>query len=287
MSKIYKTPEAKSRIMGLYDQKLKSLNINYEELDIPTSFGRTRIVKTGNPAGKPIVLFHGFNAGAPLTLEAVLGLLDAYQFYGVDTIGQTTKSEENRLNSKDLSYGKWAAEVVKGLALEKANFIGISYGAYILQKMIRHQPDLVGKAIFVVPSGLVSGPIGPSITQLTIPLLAFKITKKEKHMKKFLSAFVPDDDAFMQSLLAEMMNGTYLDTSIPKLLKEKDVANFQAPVYVIGADNDVYFPGQKTIDRCKVLFPNFKEGVLLKDSKHMPGKNDFGLIQEKIKGWIG
>lgn len=287
MSKIYKSPAAKEAIMALYDEKLKGLNINYEELDIPTSFGNTRIIKTGNPAGKPIVLFHGFNAGAPITLEAVTGLLNDYLFYSVDTLGQTTKSEENRLNSKDLSYGVWASEVIQNLQQEKANVIGISYGAYILQKAIQHQPELFGKVIFVVPSGLVSGPIGPSITQLTIPLIKFKITKKDKHLKQFLKAFVPDDDEHMHRLLKEMMNGTYLDTNIPKLLKEKDVKDFNVPVYAMGADNDIYFPGQKVIDRCKALFPNFQEGHLLKDSKHMPAKSSFREVQKKIKEWIG
>jgi len=57
--------------MSLYDEKLESLNIEYTKLDIHTKYGRTRILKTGNPNGKPIVLLHGFNAGAPLTLEAI------------------------------------------------------------------------------------------------------------------------------------------------------------------------------------------------------------------------
>jgi pimeloyl-ACP methyl ester carboxylesterase len=286
MSSIYKNKQAKIDLMNLYDQKLKSLQIAYENIDVNTKFGNTRIIKAGNDSGKKIVLFHGYNAGAPLTLEAVIGLMDTYCFYAIETIGQATKSDETTINIKDDSFAIWANEVLDGLQISSANFIGISYGAFILQKLITHKPEKVSSCIFVVPSGIVSGNAWESITKLTLPFLRYKITKSDTHLRSFIKAFVPENDTFMMNMLTIIMKGIKLDTRIPKLLKKKDITHFTKPVYIIAAKNDVYFPGEKIKRRSTELFNNLQEAYLLKESKHMPSKENFKEIQAKIKEWI-
>ena len=111
--------------------------------------------------GKKVILFHGINAGAPLTLEAVKELRKDYLLFAIDTIGQATKSDETVLGIKDKSYAIWAKEVLNELKIENVICIGISYGSFILQKLISHYPNVVSKCIFVVPSGLVNGTFLP------------------------------------------------------------------------------------------------------------------------------
>jgi pimeloyl-ACP methyl ester carboxylesterase len=149
-----------------------------------------------------------------------------------------------------------------------------------------YKPQLIKKCILVVPSGIVNGNIWESTKKLTFPLIRWKITKKEKHLKSFLNAFVPIEDDFLLRMLSLMLKGVKLDTRIPKLLKPKEVENFTAPVYIIAAKGDVYFPGEKIAIRSKKLFPNLKKVYLLENSKHMPSKNTFSIIQQKIKEWI-
>lgn len=287
MSIIYKNKQAKIDLMNLYDEKLQSLQITYENIDVSTKFGNTRVVKTGNNDGEKIVLFHGYNAGAPLTLEAVKGLIDIYCIYAIETVGQATKSDEAIVNIKDNSFAVWADEVLDGLQISSANFIGISYGAFILQKLITYKPSKVAKCIFVVPSGIVSSNVWESITKLTLPFLRYKITKSDAHLRSFIKAFVPEDDTFMIKMLSLIMKGVKLDTRIPKLLKKKDISDFNKPVYIVAAENDVYFPGEKIKERSKKLFNNLKEVHLLNDAKHMPSKDTFKEIQSKIKEWVG
>lgn len=286
MGTIYKNNQAKIDLMNLYDKKLNDLQINFTNIDIVTKFGKTRVVKTGNPKAKKIVMFHGYNAGAPITLEAVKGILDNYCFYVIETIGQATKSDETKINIKDASFALWAEEVLNKLEIQKANIIGISYGAFIVEKIMIHKPLLIEKCILVVPSGIVNGNIWESTRKLTIPLIRWKITQKEKHLKSFLSAFVPLENEFLRTMLSVMMKGVKLDTRIPKLLKPREVKNFKAPVYIIAAKNDIYFPGEKIAIRSKKLFSNLKEVYLLEDSKHMPSMNTHSIIQQKITNWI-
>lgn len=272
--------------MRLYDEKLKSLQIEYKEIDVKTSFGNTRVIQTGNENGRPVVLFHGINAGAPLTLEAVKELRTYYLLYAVDTIGQATKSDENSIDIVDNSYALWADEIFKQLNINKAYFIGVSYGAYILQKLISHNPDMVTKCIFVVPSGLVNGRFVTSMLKLTFPLVRFLITKKEDHLRKFLGAFVPKDDEYMFKLQKALLTGVNMDYRRPRLLQEKEVDKYKNPVYMIVADNDVFFPGLEAVERAKQLFNNFRAVHMLRNAKHMPHKGNYTEIQEKIKSWL-
>ena len=272
--------------MNLYNEKIKDLQIEYTNIDVDTKFGRTRVVKTGNPNGKTIVMLHGYNAGAPITIEAIKGIVDKYCFYVIETVGQATKSEETIINIKDDSFALWVDEVLQKLDIEKTTIIGISYGAFIAEKLMTYRPQRIENCILVVPSGIVSGNFWESTKKLTLPFLIWNITKKEKHLRSFLSAFVPVEDKFLYKMLSTIMKGVKLDTRIPKLLKVKEVKNFNAPVYVITAKNDVYFPGEKIASRSKELFSNLKDVHILESSKHMPSKNTYPIIQQKILEWI-
>lgn len=286
MKSIYKNEKAKTDLMSLYNEKLSSLDIDYEELDIETKFGLTRVIKTGNPKGKSIVLFHGINAGAPLTIEAVKELRDDYLLFAIDTIGQATKSAETVLNIKDDSYAIWAEEVIEKLNIENADFIGISYGAYILQKLMTYRPKTIDKCIFIVPSGLVNGSPWESLVKLTFPLIRFMITKKDNHLKAFTKAFIPENDDFMFRMQKILLLGVNIDYRRPTLLTEKDVVNFDKPVFIIEASDDIFFPGKEAEKRSREIFKNLKEVYFLKNSKHMPSKETFPEIQMKIREWL-
>ena len=283
---IYKRSDVKDKILQMYDEKLSSLNISFEDIDVKTSYGNTHVIRTGNQEGKKLVIFHGINAGAPIALEAIKELGDHYDLYAIDTIGQATKSDETILEIKDDSYAIWADEVVAGLGIEKADFIGISYGAFILQKLITHRPERVGKCIFVVPSGLVNGKMFRSLIDLSLPLMKFLITKSDSNLKSFLKNFVPEDDTFMLRLQREILLGVKMDYRRPQLLKASDISHFSNPIYMIVADDDIFFPGDEAVKKAKIIFKNLQEVYFLPDCKHMPHARDFPLIQSKLRSWL-
>ncbi|MEO1435505.1 MAG: alpha/beta hydrolase [Bacteroidota bacterium] len=285
MSELYKTKAAKEQIMALYDQKLASLNIEYTNLDISTSFGRTRVIRTGDPSSRPIVVFHGIHAGAPLTLEAIKELNDAFCLYVVDTIGQATKSDYAKLKINGPDFGVWANEVFEGLELDRTDVIGVSYGGFIVQKLITHHPERIDRCVLVVPAGLANGPFGESMKKLSWPLLRFMLTKKDAHLVQFLDAFSGADPYNFQFQKA-LLTGVKMDYRRPGILQAKDVAGFDRPVFMIVSDQDVFFPSDPSIRHAKKRFANLKDVHVLEGSKHMPGPEHFSVIQAKIRNWL-
>jgi pimeloyl-ACP methyl ester carboxylesterase len=283
---IYKTPEARQSLMRLYDRKLAELGLDCESIRVETFAGETHILAAGPADGPPVVLFHGINAGAPLTLEAVKGLAGRYRLYGIDTPGQATRSAETRLPLNDNSLGRWAEEVLDGLGLEQAAVIGVSYGAFLLQKLMQQAPGRIGKAIFVVPGGLVNGDPLPTLRRVSLPLLRFMVTKSDRHLARFLDAFMHNAGPFELEMQRTLLLGFRMDYRRPPLLRAEDVARLTAPVHVMVADNDVFFPGDRALERCRAMFSNLAGYHVLENSKHMPARYRFPEIQAKIREWL-
>jgi len=53
-------------------------------------------------------------------------------------------------------------------------------------------------------------------------------------------------------------------------------------MHIIGADNDLLFPGKKMLKRAQEIFPSLYEGKLLKNSKHVPRQIDNHEISKLI-----
>ncbi|MEM6726149.1 MAG: alpha/beta hydrolase [Bacteroidota bacterium] len=285
MPGFYKSEAARKQIMDLYDLKLASLDIKYTNLDIPTRFGRTRVIRTGDPANRPLVIFHGIHAGAPLTLEAIKELNDSLCLYAIDTVGQATKSEATKLNINGPDFGLWADEVFEAFPFDQADVIGVSYGGFIAQKLMVHHPERINRCVFVVPAGLANGDFGTSMRQLSWPLMRYILTKKDEHLAQFLSAFSGDDEHHFQFQKA-LLTGVKMDYRRPGILKAKDVTGFDRPVYLIVAGQDVFFPADRSIQKAKQVFASLKAVHILDGSKHMPGPDDFPVIQSLIRSWL-
>ncbi|MEP6925014.1 MAG: alpha/beta hydrolase [Pyrinomonadaceae bacterium] len=284
---IYKSEKDKQEILKLYDQKLASLNVRYDEQFVETFVGgQTHIISLGEAGLPPVVLLHGLNAGAPMALEVIKGLAAKYRIHAIDIIGQAGKSAETRISVKDLSYGKWLAEVFDRLQLEKVPVIAVSYGAFVLQRLIAYQPQRIERAIFVVPAGIVGGSFFQSVFKLLLPMRKFLKTKQMSDLLKFMDAFYTTKDDFSIAFQKLTLLGVNMDMRRPPLLKIDEMKLLDGPVYVLAADDDVFFPAEKMIKRCRQIFKTLAETKILPNSKHVPGDKDYDEIEKNIGRWL-
>lgn len=283
---IYKNAKSKSIIMDLYDKKLNFCEVEYKSIYTNTFAGKTHVLQVGNSEKPPLVVLQGIHAGSGTTLSAIKKLTSCYQLYIIDTIGQATKSSETTLPLKGNHLANWLNEVLDELELKNVSILGISYGAFLLQKLITYYPEKINKVIFLVPSGLTNGSLSQSFKKITVPLIKFMFFKKNKHLKQMMNAFYTEydkDDVLFQKTI---LTGVKMDFRRPHILTAKQTKLFDKPVYIIAAENDIFFPANEAIKKCEELFPNFKESFILKSSKHIPGNKSFLDIEEKVKEWL-
>jgi hypothetical protein len=120
-SALYGTPDGYARVVEFYNRTMDSIGLSYEDRFIRTGSGMTHVISCGNPAGRPVVLWHGQNANASTLARWIPSLAPEYSICAVDTVGGLGQSASTRLDRKSLAFGEWAAEVVEGLELSRAS----------------------------------------------------------------------------------------------------------------------------------------------------------------------
>lgn len=282
MESLFKSPEGKSQILSLYNEKLEELNIEYSYKTVATKFGETNIVFTGNPENPPILLLHGSNGCAPIALETYPNLSKYFSVYAIDVLAQPNKSAETRLSMKDESYGEWVTDLIDQLNLDKVTLAGFSFGGLIILKTLEFDESKIKEVYLSAPAYIVNGNPIKAIFKFFIPMKRFMKTKKEKYVEKFLSEVFTDRDEFAIKFLSKVFLHFNMDFTPVPVISTKNAQAIQTPITLIAAKNDVMFPGVKMLKRAKRIFPSLKYDLLLENSKHVQSKCDNLLIEELI-----
>lgn len=189
--KKYRSKKAGENILRTYDELLKQWGLPIDERFIETRYGKTHVIVAGNPKGKPVVLFHGVGDDAALMWIYNAKALGAqFQLYAVDTIGGPGKSECSEKYTKDFEDAIWIDDILDGLQLKTASFIGVSHGGYLVQLYTAMRTERVEKAISI--SGAIAAGVStysPMKTMMKIffPEAMFPTNKNVIKLLKKLS----------------------------------------------------------------------------------------------------
>lgn len=282
MKPLFKSAEGKQEILHLYDQKLEELNIEYEYVEVETSFGKTNIIATGNPLAPPIIIVHGSNGCAPIALETYPNLHKSFRVFAIDVIAQPNKSTETRPSMKDDSYGKWMNEIITKLKIENVTLAGFSFGGLVILKTLEHDESKIKEVYLSAPAYIVNGNPIKALFKIFIPMKRFISSGKPKFVEAFLKDVFTDRDEFAIKYLSKVFLHFKMDfTPVPVISSEK-ARLIEIPVTLIAAKNDVMFPGAKMLKRASHIFPSLKKSLLLENSKHVQSTSDNSLIENMI-----
>jgi hypothetical protein len=128
---LYKSVEGHQKVMAHYDTTVQRMGIPYETEYVETRYGPTHVLICGKEEGKPVALWHGLNANSATWAAWIPALAPTYRVYAVDTIGGMGRSAPSRPSKKDLAYGQWAADTLRGLGLTQANWECPSPDVYV------------------------------------------------------------------------------------------------------------------------------------------------------------
>ena len=253
-SSLYKSAEGYQRVMEHYDGTLQEMAIPYEARYVETSFGPTHIVICGKENGKPVVLWHGQNANMLSWLHWIPSLAPNYRIYVVDVIGGMGKSAPSRPSKKGLSYGQWAAEVLKELELKQVSMIGIAQGAWLINKLAHVAPEVIESATLMSASGFL--PLDMMMVIRMLPRVLFK--PPEKASKAMVEIVTPPDvliDPFFLELL-ELMLRYYRSEAAAPVMPDEEIRKLTAPTYLLMGQYETAMNPYKVIKRAVGLLPN-------------------------------
>lgn len=282
MSSLFKSEQGKKEILQLYDAKLESLNIEDEYLTVQTSFGKTNIIATGDPANPPIIIVHGSNGCAPIALETYANLHKKFRVFAVDVLAQPNKSAETRLSMKDDSYGKWMNEIIADLKIESVTMAGFSFGGLIILKTLEYDESKIKEVCLSAPAYIVNGNPLKAIFKVFIPMKRYMKTKKLKYVEKFLYHLFTDRDEFAIEFLSKVFLEFEMDFTPVPIIDAKKAGEITTPITLFAAQNDILFPGKKMIKRATKIFLSLRKSTLLEHSKHVQNKEQNEIIEREI-----
>src|SRR6056297_421904 len=282
MTTLFNSVQAKREILQLYDAKLDSLTIDYEYLEVDTTFGKTNIIATGAPENPPIIIVHGSNGCAPIALETYANLHKTYRVFAVDVLAQPNKSAETRLSMKDDSYGKWMNEIIADLNIDSVTMAGFSFGGLVILKTLEHDESKIREVYLSAPAYIVNGNPLKALFKVFIPMKRYMKTKKIKHVETFLSHLFTDRDKFAIKFLSKVFLEFDMDFTPVPVIDAKKAGKITTPITVFAAGNDILFPGKKMIKRAEKIFPSLKKSTLLEHSNHVQNKEQNEKIEQEI-----
>lgn len=166
--KVYRSEKAKRVIRETYAQLLTDWNVPVTCLDVPTRYGKTRVVVCGSEAAPPLVLFHGVGDDLALMwLYNARALSEKFLVYAVDTLGGPGMSEPDARYDANFQDELWLDDVMDGLSLERADIAGVSHGGYLAQLYACARPARVRK-IACLAAGVPVGKGSPMKTMMKI-----------------------------------------------------------------------------------------------------------------------
>lgn len=282
MKSLFKSAQGKQEVLSLYDQKLEELNIDFEYIQVETSFGITNIIATGDTPLPPLIIIHGSNGCAPIALESYPNLSKRFRVYAVDVIAQPNKSAETRPSMKDDAYGKWMNEVINQLKITDVTLAGFSFGGLVILKTLQNDESKIKEVFLSAPAYIVNGNPLKALFKIFIPMRRYMRSGKPKFVEAFLKELFTDRDEFAIKYLSKVFMHFTMDfTPVPVISNEK-AGLIKTPITLIAAKQDMMFPGVKMIKRAKRIFPSLKKTVLLQNSKHVQSASDNRLIENLI-----
>jgi pimeloyl-ACP methyl ester carboxylesterase len=282
---IYRSPAGEAELAALYDEALARLGPGCETRRVGTSFGETHVILAGPEDAPPLVVLPGGNFLNPLCLSWFLPLADSFRLYAPDIVGQPGRSARTRPSARGDGHARWLGEVLDGLGLGPASFVGISYGAGLVLRLAGLAPGRVAGAVLVSPAGIAVGPIWPMLRETALPMLVYRARPNRERLLRAARPLLTDLEEPYVRQLGLVYRHVKLDRELPRAATREELAGYGAPTLLFAAEDDLFFPAGEVIPRATEIIPNL-ETEALPGSRHVPSREAFAHINERTTAFL-
>jgi pimeloyl-ACP methyl ester carboxylesterase len=258
---IYRTPETKAKLMALYDAELARWPVPYESLMVPTRYGDTHVIASGDRNASPLVLLHVAGGNATMWLANIAELSHHYRVYALDTIGDLGKSVVRGAHPKDAGeYGLWLTDILDELHIAKADVVGASMGGWIAHGLALFAPERVNRLVLLAPAAGI-----PPRTRWAKMLLSLMLPLPESYKRKVIGQLLgrgtANSERWMSYLLAASTCRPKL--SPPAKFSDEQLRQTKAPtLFLVGDEEVVYASIEETLARARRFLPDVHAEVI-------------------------
>ncbi|ATN36147.1 carboxylesterase [Rhizobium sp. ACO-34A] len=151
---VYRSADAAASIAAQYRDVLEHWPVARTELHVPTRQGSTFVIACGPETAPPVMLLHGSQANSAAWMADIPLWSEKFRLYAVDMIGEPGLSATVRPELDTDAHALWLDDVLAGLGLSRAAFVGTSLGGWLALDYARRRPGVVQALALICPSGI-------------------------------------------------------------------------------------------------------------------------------------
>lgn len=284
MRSVFKSSEGERAVRERYRAFLDRWPVAREEVRIATSQGDTFVVVSGDVGAPPLVLLHGSAANSVVWMGDVRAFAEHFRVYAVDVIGEPGLSAGSRPPLASDAHAVWLDDVLGGLGVERASFVGVSLGGWLALDYAIRSPGRVEQVAVLCPGG-----VGRQKIRIVFEALALRACGawgKRKLMERVLgrpgapSPHSPGVKAFTDFIALIHENVRPRMVKLP-VFSDEALRGLSMPVLAIVGARDVMLDSSDTKLRLQRSVPR-AEVVYLEDAGHfIPGQT--GRVLEFLR----
>jgi 2-hydroxy-6-oxonona-2,4-dienedioate hydrolase len=236
---------------------------------VDTSFGSSHVLISGPEDAPPLVCLHAMRTGSAHLLSELQPLATRFRLVAPDLPGQSVLGPPMRASLSDNSLADWLIEILDQLGIRSAYLLGISWGGFVARLAASAHPERFRALVLVVPAGIVNGSHWRGLAQMALPLLRYRMRPSKANLEKLLRPLLTAWDDDWAAYMADTVRDMRIDPRIPPLATDAALRDLAVRTLVLGADEDISFPGRPMVERVRALVPH-AETELLQHCKHCP-----------------
>jgi pimeloyl-ACP methyl ester carboxylesterase len=246
--------------------------VTSEQRRVPTGEGETFVVACGPADAPPLILLHGAQSNAASWMFDAAVWSNGFRVYAIDMIGDAGFSAPSRPPLGNDAHALWLDDVLAGLGVARAAFVGLSLGGWLALDYASRRPGRVERLALICPAG-----IGRQKNFLlrAAPLMLLGPWGLRR-MREMVFGPTPKQLPEAVRPLMELMGliGREFRPRVVQIpvLPDAALASLTMPMLAIVGSKDVLIDSAETRDRLTRLTPH-AEVVFLPGGRHfLPGQ---------------
>ncbi len=285
----FRSPEAEVLYLAAYEAVLKQWPVPYEELYIPTRFGKTHVIASGPKEAPPLVLLHPAGAGAVIWLRNVEAFSQHYRTYAVDTVGAPNKSILTRpisLLYQRQNFTNWMSDLLDGLKIKDMYMVGNSYGGFLTLNTAYSLPERVKKIVLISPAATFV-PIHAWTWHFAPANIFGPLLGSQRMLIKpyeWIWQDLPAEECIAQLRRITAITGRPRHWS-PTVFSDKELRQIRTPTLLLIGDHEVVYKPEHAIRRATRLVANLKAEIV-PNANHLAQYTAAEVVNQKILAFL-
>ncbi len=261
----FRSPEAAQNYLAAYETTLALWPSPHEALEVETRFGTTHLNCAGSPESPPLVLIHGAQTSSTIWYPNIAALSQHFRVYAPDVIDQSGRSVPTRklLNRQDCA--DWLTDLLDGLKIERAAFVGHSHGGWQVLNMAIMRPLRVDRMVLLSPAGITR--LRVEIFLRLLPL--FIIPTKRMFYWGFQWSTVKRLDVRQAEPIIDLIRvgGTSfkaneLSFGVVHVFDDAELRQIDKPMLLLVGDREKIFNPKLMVERARHLMPHIEADII-------------------------